>query len=123
MRMVNGRYWRGLPEPARSAFFAATEGCALLMKEYFVGVAGEAQVKKLAPDLDATFFVSGIPRAELAEKIDLVYKDPVNLIIPVTEVYILACKQFNGLFENDQAFSAALSERRKFYQMYEQLRK
>lgn len=104
----NGRLWKLFNEEHRVFWIMAIEETAILVANA-VADQNSPEIKAM----EAMFYTRTTPTKELIEKIDLVYQDPINLIIPIVQVYSLCCREFNGDIKGDVEFQKELAENRE----------
>lgn len=107
--LLNGRLWQTLTSSKRALWLLTTFDTVRTVTELL----GEQSM--MYRTAEKMFYLKA-PKAgsqkDLIDKITYVYQDPVNLAIPIINVYSLACQQFNGLLDDAQ-FHKDLSEQRR----------
>lgn len=115
----NGRFWKTLTGREKLLWISGALDSAAEFSKYVdafhetTGVDTTA-IMRIAKE---RFHPENCTRLEFSEKLDLVYRDPVNLILPIAYVFTICSKQFNGGYASDSEFQEELASTRKAYQL------
>lgn len=110
--LINGRFWRHWGREEKCTYLLGINDCISHLGQMIVdaGVSGE-----LKESFAKCFFAKNIERQEMVNKMDQVYDDALNIILPVIEVFCLCVKQFNGSIATDAELRNELTRLRSKY--------
>ncbi len=114
---ANGRFWRIFNIGEKNGWVMGAMDSASQFSNY-VEIAHRMYKLDVTPIQKTTeqlFFPKETTVEEVVNKISLVYQDPVNLLLPIIEVYTMCCRQFNGGYKTDSEFRDDLASTRNAY--------